>query len=182
MAEAPETIEGTLANGEAHAEVGLPQMNVDTYASQLFWLAITFGLLFLVLSRIAIPRIGGAIESRQRRITGDLDAAEHARDEADRSLQAYESALAAAKSRALGVAEENRKRIAAEVDKMKAEADAHAQKVTADAQARIAATCKQAEASVLAAASEAAADIVERLIGERIHAADAAKAMGSGRD
>ena len=177
----PGLVEGTLDEGEVHAEGGLPQMNVDTFAGQLFWLAVTFAFLFLVLSRIALPRIGGAIAARRSRIEGDLGAAETARAEADQSLPAYETALAAAKGRAMALAEESRKLVSSEVDKLKAAAEDNTQKTIAAAEARIVEARKKAEAHVRIAAGEAAADIVERLIGQRVSSSEAANAVGNGR-
>ena len=68
---AANTIESTGAEGAPHAS-GLPQMNAETFPSQIFWLIVTFGLLFIVMSRIAVPKIGGAIHARKAKIEGDL--------------------------------------------------------------------------------------------------------------
>lgn len=155
----------------------LPQMDVSTFPSQLFWLVITFGFLFVVLSRVAVPRIGGVIEARRDRINGDLEAAEKLRKDSNEALAAYETSLTAARGRAMALAEENRKRIAGDVERLKADAEADAQKTIGAAEARIAAMRVQAEGNVRAAAADAAASIVERLIGDKISAEDAAKAV-----
>ena len=173
---APETtIEGTVAPAQ-HA--GLPQMDTTTFPSQVFWLAVTFGLLFVVLSRMTLPMIAGSIGARRNRIEGDLGAAEQLRSDASAALAAYEAALGAARGRALALAEENRKRITGEVDALKNTAEAQSQTTIAAAEKSIATSRQAALAHVRTAAGEAAADIVERLIGERITPADAAKAVG----
>src|SRR5262245_37976006 len=127
MADPTTTTESTEAPGAPH-EGGLPQMNTETFAGQLFWLAITFGFLFLVLSRVVMPRIGGAIEARAKHIQDDLDQAERLRKESSDALTAYEAALAQARGRATSLAEENRKRVTADIEKLKNEASekAHA--------------------------------------------------------
>src|SRR3954466_9819944 len=125
---AQETTEGTQVPGQAHAEGGLPQMNIETFPGQLFWLLITFGFLLVFLSKSALPRIGGAIETRRQKIVGDLETAEQLRNESAAALQAYESSLAAARNRALALADESRKVIAGEVERQKSAADAGAQK------------------------------------------------------
>ena len=84
MADSP-TTEGTQAQGGEHA--GLPQMEVTTFPSQLFWLAITFGFLFVVLWRIVMPRLNYAIATRNQTINGDLEAAEKAKIELSSSMQ-----------------------------------------------------------------------------------------------
>lgn len=173
MAEPTATTEGTEAPGGP----GLPQMNAATFPSQIFWLAVTFVFLLVVLSRVALPRIGGAIEARRSRIEGDLGTAEKLREEAAAALKAYEAALAEARGRALALADENRKRIGGEIEALKNAADAQSQTALAAAEVRIAASRQAAMAHVRGAAAEAASDIVERLIGERIPAGEAAKAV-----
>jgi F-type H+-transporting ATPase subunit b len=173
-AEGPSTIEGTEAPGES---AGLPQMNAETFPSQLFWLVITFGLLFVVLSKLTLPRIAGTIADRRGRIEGDLGAAEASRQGAADAQSAYEAALTQARARALALAEENRKRVLGEVDKLKAGADAEAASAAAAAEKRIAAERAKAASHIQVSAADAAADIVERLIGVKIAGEDAAKAV-----
>ena len=176
MAAAEGTIEGTAEPAE-HA--GLPQMDVGTFPSQVFWLAITFGLLFLVLSRTTIPMIAGVIGARRNRIEGDLGTAESLRKDAANALAGYESALAGARSRALQLANENRKRVVTEIEQIKSQADATAQAVMADAERRIAAERARAVRGVKAAAADAAADIVQRLLGTPVSAEEAANAVAA---
>jgi F-type H+-transporting ATPase subunit b len=178
MAAAEGTIEGTVVPAET---TGLPQMDVSTFPSQLFWLAVTFGLLLIVLSKVALPNIAGGIANRKARIDGDLAGAEAARKNASDALAAYESALAQARARALAHADENKKRLTAELDRLKADADAKAQSATAAAEARIASERAKAASQVRASAAEAASAIVERLIGVSVGADEAAKAVDERR-
>jgi len=162
---------------EGHA--GLPQMSTGSYPSQIFWLAVTFGLLFLVLWRLTLPMIAGAIGARRNRIEGDLGAADASRKDAANALAAYEAALAEARNRAHQLADENKKRIVGEIDGLRATADADAQSAMAAAEARIAADRGRAAAGIKTAAAEVAADIVQRLIGRSVSAEDAADAVAS---
>src|SRR5258707_1642611 len=162
MAASRETTEGT-AVPQGHA--GLPQMNVGTFPSQIFWLVVTFGLLFLVLWRKTLPMIEGAIGQRRGRIEGDLGTAENFRKEAQGALAAYEAALAQARTRAHQLADENRKITVAEIERLKAAADAQAQSAMGIAEKRIASERSKALVGGKAAAAEAAAAIVERLTG-----------------
>src|SRR5690242_13778471 len=93
----------TTATTEVPAQkegAGFPPFDTTTFPSQLFWLAITFGFLFVVLWRVAGPRIQGVIASRRGAIHGDIDAAQKARDDAEKAGAAYQTALAAARGRA----------------------------------------------------------------------------------
>jgi F-type H+-transporting ATPase subunit b len=145
----------------------------------LFWLAITFTFLFIVLWRIAGPRIQGVIVARRSQIEGDLGKAEKHRKDAEAALHAYEAALAAARTRAQGVAEENRKCIAAEVERAKTLADAEANKATTAAESRIGQVRAQAKDHVAKAAQDAAIEILTRLTGETVSPEDAAAAVRS---
>jgi F-type H+-transporting ATPase subunit b len=158
-------------------EGGFPPFKTETFPSQIFWLVITFAFLFVVLWRVAGPRINGVITSRRGAINSDIAAAEKARGEAEAASTAYQTALAGARARAQGLAEENRQTINAEIAKAKAAAEAEAAKAMAAADARIAATRIEAKGHVVKAAEEAAIAIVARLTGEAVSPADAAQAV-----
>ncbi len=156
---------------------GFPPFKTDTFPSQLFWLAITFAFLFVVLWRIAGPRINGVITSRRGVINADIAAADKARGDAEAASAAYQTALAGARARAQGLAEENRQTLNAEIAKAKADGETAASQAMAEADSRIAATRIQAKGHVIKAAEEAAIAIVARLTGETVSDADAAQAV-----
>jgi F-type H+-transporting ATPase subunit b len=169
--------DNTTATTEAPATGGFPPFDHTTFPSQLFWLAITFGFLFVVLWRIAGPRINGVITLRRGTINGDIQAAQKSRAEAEAAGAAYETALAGARKRANALAEETRQTLNGEIAKAKAAGEADAASAMAAADARIAATRAAARGAVTKAAEEAAIAIVARLTGETVPDADAAKAV-----
>jgi len=156
---------------------GFPPFKTETFPSQIFWLTVTFAFLFVVLWRFVGPRIQGVIAERRTRITHDIAQAEKHRRDAEAASAAYQSALTAARGRALALADENRKRIAGEVADARAKADVQASEAMAKAEARIAATRTTARVNVAAAAQDAVTEIVSRLIGESVAPADAAAAV-----
>ena len=174
------TIEGTESAGQPE-EAGLPQMNPEHFAGQIFWLVITFGLLFVLLSRVTLPKIAGSLAARKNRIDGDLSAAGRFNKDASNALSDYETALAQARGRAHALADENRKRIVGEIEGMKNAADAKAQETMSKAEARIAAERTKGEGNIRTAAAEAAASIVERLLGVRVSSDEAANAVDGGK-
>ena len=93
----------------------MPQLNPLDWAPQLIWLVITFGVLYLLMKWVALPKIGSVIEMRQGRIAGDLEAADKLRRETQEAIAAYEQALAEAKARAHGIAQEARNKLKDEV-------------------------------------------------------------------
>jgi F-type H+-transporting ATPase subunit b len=161
------------------APTGFPPFKTETFPSQLFWLTLTFTFLFLVLWRVAGPRISSVIAERQDRIDKDLGDAERHRRDAEKASTAYESALAQARQKAQNVAEDNRKRIGAEVDRAKAQADSEARQATAAAEARLVTVRAEAKGLVAKTAQEAAIAIVSRLTGDTVSAEDAAAAFKS---
>ncbi|MBU6405998.1 MAG: F0F1 ATP synthase subunit B' [Alphaproteobacteria bacterium] len=85
---------------ETGASPGLPQFDFSFFPSQLFWLTVFFTLLYLLLDRTLLPRVGGVIEKRGNVIKADIDAAAQANAEAQQALVAYDSAIAQAKTQA----------------------------------------------------------------------------------
>lgn len=160
-----------LAATEA-GKPGLPQLDPTTYTSQLFWLAITFGLLYIALSSYILPRIGRALDQRQERIQRDIDQAEDLKRQTDEAIATYEKRLADARGKASAMAKETRERLAAETD---AERDAVAEEVAvkvAEADSRIATMKSAALQEVNGIAKDAAADIVGKLVGGSVSDAE----------
>jgi len=171
----------TTTGTEAPASGGFPPFKTETFPSQIFWLAVTFAFLFVVMWRIVVPRVGGTIEARKARKEGDLAMAEKHRQDAEAASSAYEQALSAARARAHGMAEDNRKKLMAEVDKAKADADAQAQAELAKAEARIASVREQSKTHVANAARDAAVAIVARLTGDSVSPSEAEAAIAAAR-
>src|ERR1700730_5773744 len=93
-----------------------PPFQKDTFASQLVSLLIAFVALYLIVSRVALPRVGGLLDERQKAIEGDLTEAQKLKDASDAALKAYESELAAARSRAQAIGAETREKLNAAAD------------------------------------------------------------------
>ena len=143
----------------------MPQLNPLDWAPQLIWLVITFGILYLLMKWVALPKIGSVIEMRQGRIAGDLEAADKLRRETQEAIAAYEQALAEAKARAHGIAQEARNKLKDEVAAERAALERDLVAKSAEAEARILEAKVSALKDVNAVASETAAEIVRRLIG-----------------
>jgi F-type H+-transporting ATPase subunit b len=143
----------------------MPQLNPLDWAPQLIWLVITFGVLYLLMKRVALPKIGGVIEMRQGRIAGDLEAADKLRRETQEAIAAYEQALTEAKARAHAIAQEARNKLKDEVAGERASLERDLSAKSAEAEARIHEAKASALKEVGAVASDTATEIVRRLIG-----------------
>ena len=164
---------GTPAKGQtgSHTEAegghggGFPPFESSTYASQLVSLVIAFVALYLIVSRIALPRVGSVIDARQNAIEGDLAAAQKLKDESDAALKAYESDLAAARSRAQAISNETREKLNAASEAERKTLEDRLSVKLADAEKQIAATRQSAMSNVRGIAADAAGAIVHQLTG-----------------
>ena len=167
MAESHGNAKGATAHTEAEGghKAPFPPFEKSTYASQLVSLLIAFVALYLIVSRIALPRVGGLLDERQKKIEGDLAAAQTLRDESDAALKAYESELAAARSRAQAIGAETREKLSAASEAERKTLEQRLSVKLAEAEKTIAATREAAMSNVRSIASDAAIAIVQRLTG-----------------
>lgn len=169
----------TVGVDNQHEKPGFPPFESTFFASELLWLAICFVVLYLLLARVILPRIGGILEDRRDRIARDLDQAERLKQQSDDALAAYERALAEARSGAYAIAAEARDAAKAEADARQAEIEADLDKKLEDASARIADIKGKALADVTDIATEAADAVVQQLIGVKPTAAELKQAVQS---
>ena len=167
MAESHGNAKGTTAHTEAEGghKAPFPPFEKDTFASQLVSLAIAFVVLYLIVSRIALPRVGSLLDARQNAIEGDLAAAQKLKDESDSALKAYESELADARSRAQTISAETREKLNAAAEAQRKTLEDQLSVKLADAEKTIASTREAAMSNVRGIAADAAAAIVQRLTG-----------------
>ena len=163
-----ETQEGTEAGHSAQAQGGtFPPFDTTTYPSQLLWFAITFGLLYYVMSRVALPRIADILETRRDRIAGDLSEAERLKRETDDAIAAYEQALAEAKNKAHGIAQTARDKAKQDIDNKRLAVEDDLAEKMAEAEARIAQVKADALGEVDEIAQETASAVITQLVGGR---------------
>ena len=156
---------GAHTEAEGHGKGGFPPFQKETFASQLVSFAIAFVLLYVIVSRIALPRVGGLLAARQGMIENDLAQAQKLKDESDAALKAYENELAAARSRAQAIGNETREKLSAQSDAERKALEARLAGKLEAAEASIATTRQTAMGNVRSIAADAAAAIVQRLTG-----------------
>jgi F-type H+-transporting ATPase subunit b len=144
----------------------MPQLDFATYIPQLVWLALTFGVLYVVMAAFALPRIGLVIEGRAARIASDLDEAAASKRRTDEAIAAYEKALAEARAKAHGIAQQTRDLLTAETDRQRHEIEAKLAEKIAAAEVSIGKTKEAALANVRNVAVDVAGAIVTQLLGE----------------
>jgi F-type H+-transporting ATPase subunit b len=168
---------------KAHTEVPpkghFPPFERETFASQLFWFAVLFVALYVIISRLAIPRMDGITNARRQRVEGDLEEARRLKDESTAAMAAYEKALADARARAQALANEARDKYAAEAEAARKTLDETLNARLAEAEQTIAARRTAALAHVEEIAVDTASAIVERLIGRVPDRNDVVSAVGN---
>jgi F-type H+-transporting ATPase subunit b len=167
VAESHGNAKGTTAHTEADGghKAPFPPFQKDTFASQLVSLAIAFVALYLIVSRIALPRVGSLLDERQNAIEGDLTEAQRLKEQSDSELKAYETELAAARSRAQAIGAETREKLNAASEAERRTLEERLSHKLADAEKTIALTREKAMSNVRGIAADAAAVIVQRLTG-----------------
>ncbi|MFY0312018.1 F0F1 ATP synthase subunit B' [Leisingera sp. D0M16] len=144
---------------------GMPQLDFSTFGNQIFWLAVALVVIYLILSRVALPRIAAVLAERQGTITNDLAAAEDLKAKAVEAENAYNKALADARAEAQRIAAETRAEIQAGLDEAIAKADEQIAAKAAESEKAIAEIKAGALESVKAVATDTAEALVTALGG-----------------
>ena len=160
--------EQTLANASelAPATAVFPPFESATFLSQIFWLVIIFGLLYLLMSRIALPRVGAILENRRSRIEGDLADAARMQAQATAAGTAYDARLADAKANAQALAQKTHEELLAADEAKRHALEEEINGRMAEAERQIGDTKARAMSNVEGIARDAASAIVEHLTGK----------------
>lgn len=153
--------EGAEAAGHAAESAGMPQLDFSTFPNQIFWLAVALVAIYLILSRVALPRISAVLAERAGTITNDLAAAEELKRKAVEAEEAYKKALADARAEANRIVAEAQAEIKADLDKATAKADAEIAAKTAESEKAIAEIRAGAMDAIVEVAKSTAVDIVK---------------------
>ena len=145
--------------------------------SQLFWLAVVFGILFFVIGRNMLPKIEATVDQREAQVAEDLAAAERARDQADEIEEAYRARMNESRAAALMVTAAAKQDSARATEGRVAEADAAIRGKVESAEARLRAATDAALKDIEGVAAQAAQDMVTRLAGISVGKSEAARAV-----
>ncbi|MGV6840251.1 MAG: F0F1 ATP synthase subunit B' [Planktomarina sp.] len=144
---------------------GMPQLDFSTFPNQMFWLVVSLVVVYFILSKIALPKIGGALADRAQKITDDLSAAEDLKQKAVEAEAAYEKALADARTQAQKIASDMRDEVQTQLDKEMAKADAEISAKSEEAAKSLAEIRKNAMDNVKAVATDTVVELVKAMGG-----------------
>ena len=161
-----EAVAGAAEAGHEAAKAGMPQLDFSTFPNQIFWLLVTLVVIYFVLSRVALPRIGSVLAERKGTITNDLAAAEELKQKAVGAEKAYNDALVAARAEAGKIVAAAKADIQKDLDKALAKADAEISAKSAESEKRIGEIRAGAEEAVTEVAKDTAKELVAALGGK----------------
>lgn len=153
------------AHGADHGSAGLPQFDPSTYPSQLFWLTITFLVLYIFFAKSVLPSLGSTIESRRDHIQNDLDTAKTMKDEAEKVQAAYEEALTESRNEASALMAQSEEKIKAKAAKKLDTLRQKAADKMQDAESKIEKAKTEALKDMDAIAAEVASEAAEKIVG-----------------
>ena len=163
-------------HADSHGDSGgLPQLDFTTWPTQIFWLVVSFGLAYILMWRVALPRIGSVLEERHNRIQGDLKRAKAASENAEQARQAFEVMLAESREKASAVMREATESIRNKMERKIKTSNASTAEKMAEAESEIAEAKARAMIDVVDIASTSAAEAVAQLTNIKISQADATK-------
>ena len=149
----------------------------DIFWSQLFWLLVIFGTLFFVIGRGMVPKIRGVVEDRDRKISDDLEEAQRARDEAEKTEADYRQQMEASRAEAMKLAQQAKQAGAREAEERTRAVDAEVGKKIDKAEAQIRKSVEKAMAEIDSVATEATQDLVAKLTGRQVEPDEARRAV-----
>ena len=153
----------------ASESVGMPQLNPEFWISQIFWLTITFGILYIVLSKLVLPRISTNLEIRKSQILDNIEAAEKQREESELKIQEYEKIIQDSKNQAKNYLNQAREKLIKSVNLKKKDLDKELAVEIKKTESEIQDLRNKAPEKINKIAIETSGDLIQRLIGIEVN-------------
>ena len=148
---------------------GMPQLNPEFWISQIFWLTLTFGILYVVLSKLILPKISANLESRKSRIQENIEAAERQREDSENKIKEFEDIIAKSKIEAKNIFKETKERAVKEINAKKEKLEKQLDEEIKKAEKEIGLLKKSAPEKINKIAIETSSEILKKLIGADVN-------------
>ena len=148
---------------------GMPQLDPEFWFSQIFWLVITFGILYLVLSKIILPKISNNLETRKSQILENLELAEKQRNESETKLKEFDNIILKSKIEAKNLFNESRKKLTDDINSKKRKLEEEIDKEVKIVETEIEELKKKSPEKINKIAIETSADLINQLIGVNVN-------------
>ena len=157
------------ANSLFGAESGMPQLNVEFWPAQVFWLLLIFSSLYLIIWKIFLPKITYSIENRKSRIVNDLDEAQKLKDNAEKKLKEYNEIIENAKKEAKKIFENNRKKLEEDLEKKKHKLNSEIEKELAAIEKEIKDLKKSSLSNISKIAAETSSEVIKQIVNTEVN-------------
>ena len=148
---------------------GMPQLNPEFWVSQIFWLVLTFGLLYIILSKLILPKISNNLETRKSQILENIENAEKQREESEKKLKEFDKIIVESKNKAKNLFNDARQKVLDDVNKKKAALEKIIDDEINAAEQEIDQLKKSSHEKITKIAIETSSDLVKKLIGEEVN-------------
>ena len=148
---------------------GMPQLNPEFWISQIFWLTITFGVLYIVLSKLILPKISLNLELRKSQIQDNIEAAEKQRENSEAKLKEFDDIITKSKLRAKNIYQEAREKALKEINLKRETLDKQIDEEIKKVDQEIKLLKKSAPGKINKIAIESASELVKELIGAEVN-------------
>ena len=152
------------ASGALASEAGMPQLNPEFWAAQIFWLILIFSILYLIVWKVFLPKITYSIENRRSKIINDLDEAQKFKENAEKKLKEYNEIIEKAKKEAKKIMEDNRKKLDKDIELKKQKFSSEIEKEILTAEKEIKSLKKSSISRINSIAVETSAEIMKKII------------------
>ena len=151
------------------AEEGMPQLNPEFWAAQVFWLILIFSILYLVIWKIFLPKINYSIENRKSRIVNDLDEAQKLKESAEKKLKEYNKIIENSKQEAKKIIEDERKKLDQDIENKKKDFNNQIEKEITAVEKEIKDLKKTSLSNISKIASETSAELMKKIINTEVN-------------
>ena len=148
---------------------GMPQLNPEFWVSQIFWLIITFGILYVVLSKLILPKISANLETRKSQILENIEAAEKQRKESEQKIEEYEKIVQSSKNEAKNHFKQAKEKILKDINIKKETLNKELDKEIQEAENEILELRSKAPEKIKKIAEETSSDLLQELIGAEVN-------------
>ena len=148
---------------------GMPQLNPEFWVSQIFWLTLTFGILYVVLSKLILPKISNNLESRKSQILENIEAAEKQREDSEAKLKEYEEIISKSKLEAKNIFSQSREKLIKDINAKKEVLDKQIDEEISEAEQEINSLRESAPNKINTIAIETSSELIQKLIGAEVN-------------
>ena len=148
---------------------GMPQLNPEFWVSQIFWLTLTFGILYVVLSKLILPKISNNLESRKSQILENIEAAEKQREDSEAKLKEYEEIISKSKLEAKNIFSQSREKVLKDINAKKEVLDKQIDEEISEAEQEINSLRESAPNKINTIAIETSSELIQKLIGAEVN-------------